>query len=56
MLFIKTKGKDILVLQVYVDDVLFGATNNSLCKEFSEIMCKEFEMSMMGDLTFFLGQ
>ena len=53
--FIKTKGKDILVVQQYVDDILFGATNDSLCKEFSEIMCNEFEMNMMGDLTFFLG-
>ena len=43
MLFIKTKGKDILVVQVYVGDILFGATNDSLCKEFSEIMCKELE-------------
>ena len=51
----KTKRKDILVVQVYVDYILFGATNDSLCKEFSEIMCKKFEMSMMGgDLTFLL--
>ena len=35
--------------------MLFGATNDILCKEFSEIMSKEFEMSMIGDLTFFLG-
>lgn len=54
-LFIKTKGKDILVVQIYVDDILFGATNTSLCKEFSDIMCSEFEMSLMGELNFFLG-
>jgi transposase InsO family protein len=54
-LFIKTKGKDILVIQIYVDDILFGATNTSLCKEFSDIMCSEFEMSLMGELNFFLG-
>ena len=53
--FIKTKGKDILIVQIYIDDILFGSTNNDLCKEFSELMCKEFEMSMMGELTFFLG-
>ena len=46
---------DILIVQVYQDDILFGATNESLYKEISDIMCKEFEMSMMGDLTFFLG-
>ena len=49
MLFIKTKGKDILVVEVYVDDTLFGATNDFLCKEFSKIMCKDFKMSMMGE-------
>ena len=54
-LFINKSGKDILVVQVYVDDILFGATNSLLVKEFSELMQKEFEMSMMGELTFFLG-
>ena len=54
-LFIKQNGKDILVVQVYVDDILFGATNESLCNEFSDLMQKEFEMSMMGELNFFLG-
>ena len=54
MLFIKTNGKVILVVQVYVDDILFRATNNSLYKEFFESTCKKFEMSMMRDLTFFL--
>ena len=53
-LYIKTKEKDILVVQVYVDDIFFGATNDSLCKEFSKIMSKECEMSMLGDLIFFL--
>ena len=55
MLVIKTKVKDILIVQVYVNDILFGAANNSLCKEFSKIMCNEYEMSMMGDLKIFLG-
>ena len=54
-LFIKTRGNDLLIVQIYVDDILFGATNDSLCKEFSEIMCREFEMSLMGELNFFLG-
>lgn len=47
--------KGMIIVQVYVNDILFGATNESLCKEFSDIMCKKFEMSMIGDLTFFLG-
>ena len=41
--------------QIYVDDIVFGATNPSLCQEFSDLMQGEFEMSMMGELKFFLG-
>lgn len=44
-----------LIVQVYVDDIIFGATSNDLCKEFAELMSSEFKMSMMGELTFFLG-
>ena len=40
--------------EVYVDDIIFGATNVSLCEEFSKCMYSEFEMSMMGELNFFL--
>ena len=40
---------------MYVDDIIFGATLECLCEEFSSLMGKEFEMSMMGELTFFLG-
>ena len=54
-LFRKTLEKDILVVQIYVDDMIFGSTNASLCKEFSKLMQDEFEMSMMGALKFFLG-
>ena len=54
-LFIKVKGNDILIVQIYVDDIIFGATNESLCQEFSKVMQDEFEMSMMGELAFFLG-
>jgi hypothetical protein len=42
-------------VQIYVDDIIFGSTNASLCKEFSKLMKDEFEMSMMGELKFFLG-
>ena len=41
--------------QVYVDNIIFGSTNNAYCSEFSDIMQGEFEMSLMGELTFFLG-
>ncbi len=54
-LFIKTKENDMLLVQIYVDDIIFGSTNDSLCKEFSLYMQSEFEMSMMGELKYFLG-
>ena len=44
-----------LLVQIYVDDIIFGATNISLCEEFSKCMHSEFEMSMMRKLNFFLG-
>ncbi|KAK6145154.1 hypothetical protein DH2020_021974 [Rehmannia glutinosa] len=49
------KGQDCLLVQIYVDDIIFGATNDSLCNKFSKLMQGEFEMSMMGELNFFLG-
>jgi len=54
-LFLKSKGKHLLIIQIYVDDIIFGATNSNLCDEFSKLMRNEFEMSMMGELNFFLG-
>ena len=54
-LFVKHKNQDILIVQIYVDDIIFGSTNELLCKEFSLCMSKEFEMSMMGELKYFLG-
>jgi len=54
-LFTRQEKDDILLVQIYVDDIIFGSTNDALCKEFSENMSKEFEMSMMGELNFFLG-
>ena len=43
------------LVQIYVDDIIFGATNVSLCEEFAKCMHSEFEMSTMGELNFFLG-
>ena len=54
-LFIKPKENDMLIVQIYVDDIIFGATYVSLCEEFAKSMHSEFEMSMMGELNFFLG-
>ncbi|KAK2352230.1 hypothetical protein QL285_096543 [Trifolium repens] len=54
-LFRKINKNDLLIVQVYVDDIIFGATNEKMCEEFSKLMQSEFEMSMMGELRFFLG-
>ncbi|GKA73488.1 retrovirus-related pol polyprotein from transposon TNT 1-94 [Tanacetum coccineum] len=54
-LFIRREGKDILLVQIYVDDIIFASTKPDLCESFSKIMCSKFKMSMMGKLSFFLG-
>ena len=54
-LFTKLKNQDILLVQIYVDDIVFGSTKPSLCKEFSEIMTTKFEMSLIRELKFYLG-
>ncbi|GKE88497.1 uncharacterized mitochondrial protein-like protein, partial [Tanacetum coccineum] len=54
-LFIRMDKGDILLVQVYIDDIIFGSTNKSLCTEFEMMMHKKFQMSSMGELTFFLG-
>ncbi|GKE81368.1 uncharacterized mitochondrial protein-like protein [Tanacetum coccineum] len=46
---------NILIVQVYVDDIIFGSTKKKLCTEFKKMMHKKFQMSSMGELTFFLG-
>ncbi|GJS63111.1 putative ribonuclease H-like domain-containing protein, partial [Tanacetum coccineum] len=46
---------DILLVQVYVDDIIFGSTKKELCTDFEKLMHKKFQMSSMGELTFFLG-
>nr|GEY46864.1 retrovirus-related Pol polyprotein from transposon TNT 1-94 [Tanacetum cinerariifolium] len=54
-LFIKKQQKDILLVQIYVDDIIFGATNKALCQSFEKLMKDMFQMSSMRELTFFLG-
>ena len=53
-LFVKRDEKSLLVAQVYVDDIVFGSIIDHLTKEFSKEMKKEFEMSMVGELNYFL--
>jgi hypothetical protein len=54
-LFTRKVDNDIFVCQIYVDDIIFGSTNHMYCEKFSRTMTKRFEMSMMGELKFFLG-
>ncbi|GJY11393.1 retrovirus-related pol polyprotein from transposon TNT 1-94 [Tanacetum coccineum] len=54
-LFTQKEGKDILLVQIYVDDTIFASTGPSLCETFSEIMCSKFKMSMMGKMSSFIG-
>ncbi|GJV55243.1 putative ribonuclease H-like domain-containing protein [Tanacetum coccineum] len=54
-LFIRRDKGDILLVQVYVDVIIFGSTKKSLCTEFKKMMHKKFQMSSMGEHTFFLG-
>ena len=54
-LFIKPKENDMFIVQICVEDFIFGATNVSLCEKFVKSMHIEFETSMMRELNFFLG-
>ncbi|GJX33389.1 retrovirus-related pol polyprotein from transposon TNT 1-94 [Tanacetum coccineum] len=54
-LFIHRDGKELLLVQIYVDDIIFAASTPELCDLFSKIMCSKFKMSMMGKISFFLG-
>ena len=54
-LFLKNNGNDLFVAQVYVDDIICGSTNKDFLNEFINHMESEFEMSLVGELTFFLG-
>ncbi|GJR80144.1 retrovirus-related pol polyprotein from transposon TNT 1-94 [Tanacetum coccineum] len=53
--YTKKKSSNLIIVQIYVDDIIFGSTCQDMCDEFAKIMHDEFEMSMMGDLNFFLG-
>jgi hypothetical protein len=53
-LFLLRKSNDILIVQVYVYDIVFGGSSNSMVARFAEDMSREFEMGMMGELQFYL--
>ncbi|GJX30361.1 retrovirus-related pol polyprotein from transposon TNT 1-94 [Tanacetum coccineum] len=54
-LFTKKSKSHLIIVQIYVDDIIFGSTSQNLCDDFAKIMHDESEMSMMGELNFFLG-
>nr|GEZ50463.1 retrovirus-related Pol polyprotein from transposon TNT 1-94 [Tanacetum cinerariifolium] len=54
-LFIRRKGNDLLLVQIYVDDIIFAASTPELCDFFAKIMCLKIKMLMMGKISFFLG-
>ncbi|GKC07206.1 retrovirus-related pol polyprotein from transposon TNT 1-94, partial [Tanacetum coccineum] len=54
-LFIYKSKEKVLLVHVYIDDIIFGLTCYKLYKQFEKLMTKKFEMSMMGELTYFLG-
>jgi hypothetical protein len=51
----RVKGGGIFLCQIYVDDLIFGGTSQIHNMQFPELMTRKFEMSMMGELKFFLG-
>ena len=54
-LLIKKIEKDLFMLQIYVDDIIFRSTNQDFCEEFGKMMANEFKMSMTRELSYFLG-
>ena len=54
-LFMKTYDGELFVCQIYVDDIIFGCTNQKYSDEFGYMMQEQYQMSMMGELKFFLG-
>jgi hypothetical protein len=54
-LYIKVSEGNILLIEVYVDDTIFGSDNDRLSQKFAKDMKNEFEMSLLGELSFFLG-
>jgi len=54
-LFIRHEEFNIIIIQIYVDDIVFGETSKKLCKDFENLKTSEFDMSLMGELIYFLS-
>jgi hypothetical protein len=55
IIFTLNHDTDFLLVQIYVDDIIFGGSSHIFVSRFQEMMASKFQMSMMGELTFFLG-
>jgi len=53
-LFIKRRGKDLFIVQIYVDDIIIGSANDVMCKDFAKMMKSEFKICLIGELNFLL--
>jgi hypothetical protein len=54
-LFTKKIEDDLFICQIYVDGIIFGSTNKDFCADFVDMMSREFKISIIGELSFFLG-
>ena len=54
-LFVKDDNGRLMIAQIYVDDIVFGRMSNKMVQHFIQQMQSEFEMSLVGELTYFLG-
>ncbi|GJV40312.1 retrovirus-related pol polyprotein from transposon TNT 1-94 [Tanacetum coccineum] len=54
-LFTRRDGKELILVQIYVDDIIFAVSTSELCDLFSKIICSKFKITMMGKISFFLG-
>lgn len=53
--FLKSRGRELLIIQVYIDEIIFRATSESLCKDSASLMGNELKIRMIGELAYFLG-
>ena len=54
-LYFKEENDSLIIVEIYVDDIIFGSDDDQISKQFAEYMKNEFEMSMLGEMKFFLG-
>jgi hypothetical protein len=54
-LYCKIDGNKMIIVEVYVDDIIFGSDDDKMSKDFARMTQQEFEMSLLGELNFFLG-